>query len=112
MKKKLMTNSLRETLWGWVFVSLWVVGFLVFTCYPLCRTFALSFNKVTITAEGIVTEAVGGAHGIHSDGIHAAAIHNGGEIKFHSAVLLCMFSGNIIENSRRKYNPGKKKELP
>ena len=62
MKKKLMTNSLRETLWGWVFVSLWVVGFLVFTCYPLGRTFALSFNKVTITAEGIVTEAVGGAN--------------------------------------------------
>ena len=62
MKKKLMTNSLRETLWGWLFVSLWVVGFLVFTCYPLGRTFALSFNKVTITAEGIVTEAVGGAN--------------------------------------------------
>ena len=31
MKKKLMTNSLRENLWGWLFVSLWVVGFLVFT---------------------------------------------------------------------------------
>lgn len=59
MKRKLMTNSSRETLWGWLFVSLWVVGFLVFTCYPLIRTFALSFNHVTITAEGIVTEAVG-----------------------------------------------------
>lgn len=60
MKKKLMTNSLRENLWGWLFVSLWVVGFLVFTCYPLIRTFALSFDQVTITAEGIVTESVGG----------------------------------------------------
>ena len=57
MKKKLMTNSLRENLWGWLFVSLWV---LVFTCYPLIRTFALSFDQVTITAEGIVTESVGG----------------------------------------------------
>ena len=62
MKKKLMTNSARENIWGWLFVSLWVIGFLVFTCYPLLRTFALSFNKVTITAEGIVTEAVGGAN--------------------------------------------------
>ena len=62
MNKKLMTNSLRETLWGWLFVSLWVVGFLVFTCYPLLRTFGLSFNQVTITAEGIVTEHVGGAN--------------------------------------------------
>lgn len=59
MKKSLMTNSRRETLWGWLFVSIWVVGFLVFTCYPLIRTFALSFNNVTITAEGIVTENVG-----------------------------------------------------
>ena len=28
--------------------------------YPLIRTFALSFDQVTITAEGIVTESVGG----------------------------------------------------
>ena len=60
MFKKFMTNSRRETLWGWLFVSLWVVGFLVFTCYPLIRTFSLSFDQVTITAEGIVTESVGG----------------------------------------------------
>lgn len=60
MFKKFMTNSRRETLWGWLFVSLWVVGFLVFTCYPLIRTFSLSFDAVTITAEGIVTESVGG----------------------------------------------------
>lgn len=62
MKKSLMTNSRRETLWGWLFVSVWVVGFLVFTCYPLIRTFALSFNQVTITAEGIVAEPVGSAN--------------------------------------------------
>ena len=62
MKKSLMTNSRRETLWGWPFVSVWVVGFLVFTCYPLIRTFALSFNQVTITAEGIVAEPVGSAN--------------------------------------------------
>lgn len=62
MKKSLMNNRRRETLWGWLFVSVWVVGFLVFTCYPLLRTFVLSFHQVTITAEGIVTEAVGGAN--------------------------------------------------
>lgn len=62
MKRQFMTNSRRETLWGWLFVSLWVVGFFVFTCYPLLRTFELSFEQVTITAEGIVTEHVGGGN--------------------------------------------------
>lgn len=59
MKKTLLTNSRRRAISGWLFVSLWLIGFLVFTAYPLFRTFYLSFNKVTITAEGIVADPVG-----------------------------------------------------
>ncbi len=79
MKKRLITSSRRETLWGWLFVSLWVVGFFVFTCYPLVRTFVLSFNQVTITAEGIVTEPVGGANyrnALLSDPVFTDALTN------------------------------------
>jgi len=50
---------LRETLTGLSFIGIWIVGFLVFTCYPLIRTLWLSFNHVRITAEGIRTEFVG-----------------------------------------------------
>lgn len=54
-----MTNKKRETLYGYMFVSLWIIGFLVFTLYPLIRTFVLSFFNVTITADGIRTVPMG-----------------------------------------------------
>lgn len=57
-KRLKMTNRKRESLYGYMFVSLWVIGFLVFTLYPLVRTFTLSFSKVTITAKGIKTTPV------------------------------------------------------
>lgn len=56
--KSKLTRGQREGLWGYLFVSLWIIGFLVFTLYPLIRTFLLSFSKVTITAEGIKTVPV------------------------------------------------------
>lgn len=53
-----MTNKTREGLYGYMFVSVWVIGFLIFTLYPLVRTFVLSFYKVTITSSGIKTVPV------------------------------------------------------
>lgn len=58
-RKSTITNKQRESLHGWMFVSVWLIGFCVFTAYPLVRTFALSFSKVTITANGIKTVGVG-----------------------------------------------------
>ncbi len=58
-KKFRMTNRIRENIYGWMFVALWVIGFLVFTLYPLIRTFVLSFFQVTITSDGIRTIPLG-----------------------------------------------------
>lgn len=50
---------LREALIGLSFIWIWIVGFLVFTCYPLIRTLLFSFSEVKITAEGIKTRFIG-----------------------------------------------------
>ena len=59
-KKFKLTLKRRSMLTGLAFVSLWIVGFCVFTLYPLIYTFYLSFNNVRVTAgEGILTEYLG-----------------------------------------------------
>lgn len=52
-------NKTREGLIGYSFISLWIIGFLVFTLIPILRTAFLSFNKVKVTTEGIKTTSVG-----------------------------------------------------
>jgi len=49
----------REALTGLSFIGIWIIGFLVLTCYPLIRTLMFSFSDVRITADGIKTEYVG-----------------------------------------------------
>lgn len=49
----------KESLVGYSFLSLWIIGFLVFTLIPIGRTAFLSFNKVKVTTEGIKTTFVG-----------------------------------------------------
>ena len=55
-KKVKISNRTREILFGLLFVSPWIVGFLVFGLYPIVYSLFLSFNKVTITAVGIETQ--------------------------------------------------------
>jgi len=40
---------MREALHGYAFILIWVVGFLIFTFYPLVQTFHYSFNTVSVT---------------------------------------------------------------
>lgn len=55
-----LTLKRRSMLIGLCFVGIWIVGFAVFTLYPLIYTFFLSFNKVYVTADaGIQTEFLG-----------------------------------------------------
>ncbi|MGB9614853.1 MAG: sugar ABC transporter permease, partial [Fervidobacterium sp.] len=56
MKMRLKT---REAINGLIFISPWLVGFLIFTLVPLIRTFTFSLNEVKVTAEGIRTFFVG-----------------------------------------------------
>ena len=54
-KKKKLNNKQREAITGLLFILPWIIGFLVFGAYPIFYSLYLSFNKVTITAEGIET---------------------------------------------------------
>ena len=54
-----LKRKTKESLTGYSFISLWIIGFLVFTLIPIGRTAFLSFNKVKVTTEGIKTTFVG-----------------------------------------------------
>lgn len=56
MKIRLRT---REAINGLLFISPWILGFLIFTLIPLIRTFIFSLNDVKVTAEGVKTFFVG-----------------------------------------------------
>jgi oligogalacturonide transport system permease protein len=54
-----LTQMKRQALAGLGFVSIWIVGFLVFTLYPLAQTVWLSLQRVKVTNAGIKTTWVG-----------------------------------------------------
>lgn len=56
--RSLLTLRTREALYGYGFILLWIVGFLLFTLVPLLETFHYSLHRVTVTAEGIRLEFV------------------------------------------------------
>lgn len=59
-KSKLkITNKGRNALTGYAFISLWIIGYLIFTLWPMFYSLFLSFNKVKVTPKGIKTEFVG-----------------------------------------------------
>lgn len=58
MAKKIKHQTTRA-LTGWAFISPWVIGFLLFTLFPILMSLFLSFNDVVYGAEGIMLEFVG-----------------------------------------------------
>lgn len=46
-------NSTRDAFRGYLFVSLWIIGFALFTLVPLAQTLYYSLNQVTVSATGI-----------------------------------------------------------
>ncbi len=57
MAKNVLTKKQNRT--GYAFLSLWLVGFIVFTLYPLFYSLFLSFNDVKLTVRGWETTWVG-----------------------------------------------------
>lgn len=51
-RKKLFNIATKHSLAGLIFVTPWIIGFLVFFLYPLEQSVIYSLNKVTITAKG------------------------------------------------------------
>ncbi|WP_199924967.1 carbohydrate ABC transporter permease [Paenibacillus sp. IHBB 10380] len=59
MAKMKITNKRRKAIIGLTFVSPWIVGFLIFTLYPMIHSMFLSFHQVKITPVGIKTVYIG-----------------------------------------------------
>ena len=58
-----LTNRQRESLTGYAFISIWLVGFLFLTMIPLIESFIYSLNRITIVGgEGIRLTMVGFAN--------------------------------------------------
>jgi ABC-type sugar transport system permease subunit len=58
-----MTQKQRNALYGYMFISFWIIGFVSLTLIPLVRSFTFSISDVSITgADGIITEMIGFEH--------------------------------------------------
>lgn len=56
---KVSKSRFRHVLVGYAFISIWLIGFAVFSLYPLINSFSLSLNKVNIGATGITKTYIG-----------------------------------------------------
>jgi len=45
-------NSRREAIWGYIFLSPWIIGFLLFTLIPTVATLGFTFTNIVIVQEG------------------------------------------------------------
>ena len=59
MSKGRISRSTRNNIRGWLCEVPWLIGFAVFTLYPIASTLKMSFDSVVISATGLVTEPVG-----------------------------------------------------
>jgi multiple sugar transport system permease protein len=41
----------RQRLWGWIFISPWIIGFLIFTLFPMIASLVFSFTDFSIGKE-------------------------------------------------------------
>ncbi len=65
-KMNQLTNRQRESLTGYAFISIWLVGFIFLTMIPLIESFVYSLNRITIVGgEGIRLTMVGFANYIN-----------------------------------------------
>lgn len=59
MRKGKLSRSARNNIRGWLCEVPWLIGFAVFTLYPILNTMKMSFDSVVISATGLVTSPVG-----------------------------------------------------
>ena len=51
--KKPMKKSTRKAIFGYAFISIWLLGFAVFTFYPFLMSIAFAFSDVKFAGEGM-----------------------------------------------------------
>lgn len=57
-----MSYERRKSLAGWGFISLWLVGALIFFVVPLIQSVLYSFNRIELTETGFTLSPVGWQH--------------------------------------------------
>lgn len=57
--RKPLKREARQNLVGWSMLSLWTLGFLVFTLYPIFTSFWYSLSRVVLSGNGIQVDFVG-----------------------------------------------------
>ena len=55
----------KRALWGYIFISLWLIGAIMFFVVPLVRSFLYSINEIHLDAGGMRLEFVGWANFEH-----------------------------------------------
>ncbi|MBW8351347.1 sugar ABC transporter permease [Bacillus sp. IITD106] len=73
---KLRGLRARHSMTGWLFVSPWIIGFLIFTAVPLFYSLYLSFQKVKITTSGVQTTFVKFENYKYAFGVDATFVDN------------------------------------
>lgn len=53
-KKNFLTIKRKNSLAGYLFFSPWIIGFLIFTFYPILYSIRLSMNELKISTDGIL----------------------------------------------------------
>lgn len=56
---KASKTKIQQAAVGYGFISLWIIGFLVFSLYPIIYSIILSLNKVVIGPDGIQMTSIG-----------------------------------------------------
>lgn len=93
MKKKFrLTFKQRESFLGYAFVSLWIVGFIVFTFYPIIYSFFLSLNHVTIPTTGINLQYIGFANYQHAFAIDRVMVIELGNFLQNSLMMMVVIN--------------------
>lgn len=58
-KKKYKSIEQLKSRYGLMFVSPWIIGFIIFFAYPLIQSIWFSFSRVTLSVDGVQTRFVG-----------------------------------------------------
>lgn len=58
-KIKEMSLLEKKGLWGWIFISPWLIGFIFLFMIPLIQSLIYSFSEISLTTDGMNSEFVG-----------------------------------------------------
>jgi len=59
MNKKKLKLKNKHSMYGFIFISPWIIGLIMFFLYPVLHSLSLGFYKVEMGAQGYTTEFIG-----------------------------------------------------